>query len=610
MNSPHFPLFRLSNSIALLLVIGLLAIPIRVSGKCLYVSALRGDDAADGTSIDSPVKNLQRAVQMLAGGDTLKVLPGEYYVAPLTIRDLSSSVEEPIWILAEPRGRATLSAAWPEAATGRVRWRDEGEGVWSAPHGPATFAGWNGHFLFRYMSVVDLRAAEVQTRDWYGEVHGPISGFAWESGRIFVKLPGGGDPNGEKIIFAPPFWGEEGTTPVVEVFNSPGLIFDGLRLQASGIFGIKFDPASSHAVVRNCVFEYCRAGIALPSHSLVEWCEHTYPGFYEFSEEVRQRNGGELRTYPLVKDYHPGNWYESGIADYAYGMESPPVNCEFRYNFMHELFDGEGLGNFDDSESHHNVYLHCYDNSVELEGWQKGFASRNLRFHHNLLLSCPGAPISHQNPEELEGPHYVYRNVIYGYDAHGWNPWVFIKSKCYGKGNGFYYYQNLFWAESAELYWNEREWPQEWLDSFAFKNNIFVVTERFARPTGPVDSEQRFEAAGNIVVSPAADRAILSALLREGGRQLSQPEELVLRNPGKLDFALLPGSPAVDAGVRIPGFNDNAVNTPDIGPFELGEDVYPDWPRPRRTVFDVNPPARISGEELPLRLRFLEEVEP
>jgi hypothetical protein len=62
--------------------------------------------------------------------------------------------------------------------------------------------------------------------------------------------------------------------------------------------------------------------------------------------------------------------------------------------------------------------------------------------------------------------------------------------------------------------------------------------------------------------------------------------------------------------VRIPGFNDNAVNTPDIGPFELGEDVYPDWPRPRRTVFDVNPPARISGEELPLRLRFLEEVEP
>ncbi|NKB68202.1 MAG: hypothetical protein GKR89_14165 [Candidatus Latescibacteria bacterium] len=36
-----------------------------------------------------------------------------------------------------------------------------------------------------------------------------------------------------------------------------------------------------------------------------------------------------------------------------YSMESPPVQCEFRYNFMPEFFDGEGLGNFGDSQSHH-----------------------------------------------------------------------------------------------------------------------------------------------------------------------------------------------------------------------------------------------------------------
>lgn len=161
---------------------------------------------------------------------------------------------------------------------------------------------------------------------------------------------------------------------MITVSNSPGVVFDGLRIQASGIFGIKFDPASTHAVVRNCVFEYCRAAIALPSYSLVEWTEHTYPGFYEFSEEVRLANGGQLRTYPLVKEYHPANWYESGIADYSYGQDTPPVACEFRFNYMHELFDCEGLGNFDDSESPHNVYEHGYDNSVELEGWQKGFA--------------------------------------------------------------------------------------------------------------------------------------------------------------------------------------------------------------------------------------------
>jgi hypothetical protein len=466
----------------------------------------------------------------------LKVLPGEYYVAPLTIRDLGSSIDNPVWIVGEPRGRAVLSAAWREAALGQVAWEDEGEGVWSAAHGPATFGGWEGNFLYRYMSLVDLKAAKVQTRGSYGEVFGPTSGFAWQDGRIYLKLPGAANPNGERLVFSPPFWDEPGRTPVVEVFNSPGLILDGLRFEASGIFGVKFDPISTHAVVRNCVFEYCRAGVGLPAHSLIEWSEHTYPGFYAFSEEVRQRNGGQLRTFALVKDYQPSNWYESGIADYAYGMDEAPIGCEFRYNFMHELFDGEMLGSFDQSESHHNVYLHCYDNSVELEGWQQGFASRDLRFHDNLLLSCPSAPISHQNPEELEGPHYVYRNVVYGYDAHGWDPWVLIKSKAYGKGNGFYYYHKLFWVHSAEPYWNEKEWPQEWLDTFVFANNIFVATERLNRPTGPRGSETRFNAAGNIVVSPQAEEGILNALLRDGGQTFKDPEALGLVDPAALNF--------------------------------------------------------------------------
>ena len=67
----------------------------------------------------------------LRGGDTLKVLPGQYFVAPLSIDDLGSTPDKPVWILAEQRDAATLSAAWEEAATGRVEWRKEGDGSWS-----------------------------------------------------------------------------------------------------------------------------------------------------------------------------------------------------------------------------------------------------------------------------------------------------------------------------------------------------------------------------------------------------------------------------------------------------------------------------------------------
>ena len=565
-----------------------------------YVSALTGDDSADGRTSGTAFRTLPRALKALRGGDTLIVMPGEYYHAPLVLENLPSTLEKPIWILAEPRGKAKISGAWPEAALGRVKWQSEGGGIYSAAHGPVLFAGWKGHFLYRYMSLEDLKRARVETHGSYGEVNGPESGIACQDGRVCVKLPLGANPNGERIVLSPPFWGEPDHTAVVRVYNSPGLIIDGLRIEASGTFGIQFDAASSHPVIRNTVFQYCRAGLSLPSGSLVEWCEHTYPGFYAFSEEVRRRNGGRILTYPLVKDYQPGNWYEFGIADFSYDPateQDPPVNCEFRYNFNHELFDGENLGSFNDSESHHNVYLHCYDNCVELEAWKEGFPSRNLRFHDNLLLSCPSAPLSHQNPEYLTGPQWVYRNVVYGYDDHGWNPWTMIKSKCYDKGNGFHYYHNLFWVESAELYWNEKEWPQEWLKTFEFTNNIFVFTKHLKRPTGPAGSEQYFTASHNLVATPNGDPPILEALLRNGGISLRDPSGAKIRDPLRLDFTLKSGSPAIDAGVRIPGYDDDAIGAPDIGPFEYGREYGTEWPRPRHTVFNVNPPERISGRK-------------
>jgi hypothetical protein len=107
----------------------------RVYARVFYVSIERGDNAADGGTPETAFRTLERAVSRVRGGDTLKVLPGEYYVAPLTIRDLGSSIDNPVWIVGEPRGRAVLSAAWREAALGQVAWEDEGEGVWSAAHG-------------------------------------------------------------------------------------------------------------------------------------------------------------------------------------------------------------------------------------------------------------------------------------------------------------------------------------------------------------------------------------------------------------------------------------------------------------------------------------------
>ncbi len=566
--------------------------------RILYVDSQRGNDSNEGTSPKDAFKTITRAARAVRGGDKLIVGPGVYYERPV-FTDLRSSKEKPVWIISEPPGAAIISGAWKEAAEGEVKWKPEGDGIYSVKRSQPSLFGWteSKHFLFRYMKLEHLRSRKVPTRGQFGMVIGPESGFAWGKGRFYLRLPGGVNPNGKRIMFSPPTWGEKPIVNLVEI-RSTYVILDGFRIQGSGTYGVVFyEP---HGVVRNCIFEYCREGVAFSDDSLAEWCEYSYPGYFEFAEETRKSNGGKLVVYPLTKEYHPRNWYEGSLAYSIAGKRDPsPRGLNVHHCFVHQVFDGLALGGFDDSEAHHNVFLHSYDNHVELETWTRPGRSKNLRFHHNLLLSSPGGPISHQEPNHLEGPHYVYRNVVVGYDEHGWHPWTLIKSQCYGRGRGFYYYHNLFLVKSAELYWNEKRWPQEWLKTFEFKNNIFIFTEQLKRPTGPRGTEDLFKAAGNIVVATRADPEILDALLRNGGLRLLSMEELLFHDDDSLDFGLTPGSPAIDRGVRISGFNDNARGRPDIGPFELGDIAGPDWPRPQKTVFNTSLPAMIAEKELP-----------
>lgn len=129
-----------------------------------------------------------------------------------------------------------------------------------------------------------------------------------------------------------------------------------------------------------------------------------------------------------------------------------------------------------------------------------------------------------------------------------------------------------------------------------------MLTERLRRPTGPAGSEEYFQAGRNIVATPDGDQAIIAALVRNGGMVLRDPREVKIRDPRGLDFSVAPGSPAIDAGLRLPGYNDDAIGAPDIGPFEFGRRYGPEWPRPRRTAFDVNAPQRISGKREPAKV--------
>jgi hypothetical protein len=338
--------------------------------------------------------------------------------------------------------------------------------------------------------------------------------------------------------------------------------------------------------VRNCIFEYVVNGVASSDDSVIEWCDISFPGFDEIRVEL---SAGLTKPknvmFPLVKKLP----IEGGIALSNPSMD-PPVakRCEIRYCHIHELFDGDKLGRYDDSESHHNVYSDCYDNAVEIEHGVKGQQSRNLRFHHNLLVGHFHGAISHQQQvrDTIVGPHYVYRNVIVC-EGGNWVPWVAAKTSLAPETVGVYYYHNLIWMKDtkAYLFWVDGNEPHEKrkraLHSLYMRNNILMFPDWVTGKNAPATTDH------NLLVAPRPKKQ----WVEPGGKQFASIAELGLVDPAANDFRLKSDSPAVDAGAKIPGFNDGyAGAAPDIGPFELGEEPGADWPRPRRLIF--SPDAR------------------
>jgi len=551
------------------------------AGRIVYVDAVTGNDANDCLAQIRACKTIQRGAAVVRGGDQMIVGPGTYYEFPV-FQNLGSSATSPVWIKALTPGTARISGMWKAAALGQVSWDDAadgvtGDGIYSAAHNPALFGAYLGTYLFRFNNVADLRAARA------GTVNMVAYGMASGNGRIYVRLPGGINPNGASILLSSPTFGETGSTDIVRVSGSPGVIFDGFIVEGSGAYGISFTQNSAGPTLRNMVFSYCRYGAQLPDDSIVEWSEYLWPGLYNFVEAVRQLNGGAIKMYTLVKEYNTSLWLSGGIAE-AYQSYSSR-NGEFRYNFLHEAFDGELLGEFEYSQSHHNVYLYNYDDHIQMES-TAGFQSRELRLHDNLFLASGNSSVSHQEPS-LIGPHYVYRNVMYGYDAHGWGAWTIIKSDSPNATQKIYYYHNLMWAKRSELFWNENR-----RNMFQFRNNIFV----FESNRNSENTSTTFDSDYNLLVNDV-DKSWLRG--SHGAYLGTSNSSLRLLNVAGLDFGIQAGSSAENRGVALPGFNDGAPGGPDIGPFETGFDPGGNWPRPRVTTYTTIPPERWNGGTQP-----------
>jgi len=585
-----------------------------LDGNVYYVSATKGNDANDGTRPDTAFSTLQFATSQLKAGDTLIVQTGTYYES-VTISNIDGTEDHPIWIVAESPGEAVVSAGWEAAGTGEAEWKALGGGYFKSTYTSSesndnreiSFGGWNGYFLFEYKSVGDLLSPSVKIRKWGGlsKIDKPDYGFAIEKNTIYLRLPGGIDPNGESVIIAS---GNNKTNPV-SLQNSSYLIFDGIRFEGTGDWAIRMDRFSPHNTIRNCLVHYCRRGFGCDSETLVEWCEYRFPGYSLFAKQLQnispRNDSAQNIIFGFVKRYHyahteghligrpwsyryaaDGSYHEGGVIP---KLQSPENNVA-RYNLCHETFDGFSMGGWSESNAYRNVFLYQYDNALEMEAGAS--FSRNNRFYENLILGTAYGEFSHQDTvqEPGIGPNYIYRNISVQHGGIGTDPWTIIKFLAPNVNEGIYYYNNLIYHNSAgSLIWDKPE-VVKGIEKISMRNNIIMLPDGF----GGRHADLPIHASHNFVVAPNE----CSWLTGSGGKKFASIEDLQLEDIAGNNFNPKPDSPVIDAGIPVPGIVDGLNGKVNVGPIQAGEYFNPDtWPRPRKTAFNLSPPESIIPEE-------------
>lgn len=296
------------------------------------------------------------------------------------------------------------------------------------------------------------------------------------------------------------------------------------------------------------------------------------------------------------KDGHPAG--PQGITfEYCGG------NHVFRYNEVygdgrHYFNDGMGgAGNYSnegfpnrDSDVYGNLIRHCTDDALEIEG-----GSRNVRVWGNYLDQVQSGIASAACGL---GPLYIFRNVM---ARSRWSPETGTsdedKRGPFGKlgdgrgvagGRRCFYHNTLLQplAERSRYPLGACRGPASWggpMTNTVSRNNIWHVF----RPEAASVEDTRKEPGndfdydlynGEIRTAPGAEPHGIRAVPRYApghGPECSAD--------GK--YQLAPGSPGVDQGARLPGFNDGFGGAgPDVGaheagtpPMEFGVDAY----RPR-----------------------------
>jgi hypothetical protein len=455
---------------------------------------------------------------------------------------------------------------------------NEGGGVFSRAGSDTYIGSHNDDFLMRYNSEADLRAGTVN-----GVVK-PQYGLAFQSGRVYVRLRGNVNPNGQKVKI-PQTTGRS----LLTLTNCDNMIVDGFVFEGAGQGrGVSTDSGCSNFTIRNCTSRLAKFLAVCQNATIMEWCDYGYTGFGKWAREIRQLNGADsMGTFTLVKEYYTtgGNAHlEGGINNHG---STPNSNVIVQRCLIGPCFDG-ARGDVLDSEFRENVFFQCIDDGIQCERSTTNSNGDGIEVHDNRFVDCFFS-VSHQEAL-LTGTQHVYRNVMDVEDTVLMHPAGHLKMIKTNAAAQIFYYHNLI--RNLTGLGNDGFGVNKWVwFDFAngtastirrFFNNIIIYPDRLDNGAGP----NPVIVENNVLVAPSANGNFTGT---NGVYAGDDESDMRLAS----DYALTSASPAVGAGRSLPGgLPDSRDDNTDAGPFPLGVTPGNDWPRPRTQTFDLNPPSR------------------
>jgi hypothetical protein len=428
-----------------------------------------------------------------------------------------------------------------------------------------------------------------------------------QSGTTVVVREGGSETGWHLIAPAP---GKKFSSDVLNfsdyniVVEADYVIIRGLELKNAGIDGVLIRKGVQHVVVEDChITGWGRVG-GSRSWGVLTGMDSAVYAEEDAGHLVVQRN---LIEYP-----------RSGANDWESGHPDGPQGVSFinsrggnvvRYNTIrstedHGFNDGFGGGdNFSfkgspnrDSDIYGNEISNCWDDCIESEGANMNVRIWSNYIHHSFVDIATAAASM--------GPIYIFRNVFgesrVSHQDHsggtmlktGMN-YLDINGEKVSTGLG---YRFIFHNTALQPNGPQDVFSGHELHHAVTRNNIFY-SKGSTYPRDRSDPPNDFKndltggyLGGGFVKSMFLVSSKLEWFLAPTMNKIEWGKTAVERN-GKTvnitDMFTQGPNPAIDKGVRLPGFNDDFTGAaPDIGAFEtgrpplrFGREMAPDFKR-------------------------------